>query len=534
MKEKLQLYKEKFNEFWKGRTLTQKSVMLGAIIGLIILIISVSVTASKPKMSPLYSNLSLQEVGQIKAELDTRGIKYNLGDSGTTVLVPQENVDSLKVDLAAQGIPTSGQIDYSFFSANTSWGMTNNEFDVIKLDAMQTELANLIKSIDGIDDAKVMINKPQESVFLNDTQAASASIVLNTGYGFKFQENQIKSLYHLVSKSVPNLPTDNIVIMNQNFEYFDLENPNSVAGSSGSYESQQKIKENIERDIQRRVQQMLGLMVGRDNVIVSVTADVDFTKENRQEQLVVPADEEANEGLPVSVERITETYTGNPPVTPEGEVGTGEGDIPNYDATNGNGDGNYELKKETINNEFNRIQKNIVESPYKLRDLGIQVAVDQNKQQVDDNGDPLKLTAEEQATVEESIKSILSSIVKTSIDKEYGAVAPEEKIAVEFQEFNGKPQFSGGSASPNIPIWMYIIGGLLVAVIGVLVWMNMRKKKANEEEIDEYIEQTPVSVPEIENGQETELSLRRKQLEKMAKSKPEDFAKLLRTWIADD
>lgn len=533
MREKLQLYKEKFSEFWTGRTLAQKSILLGAIIGLFILIIGVSIFASKPKMEPLYSNLSLQEVGQITAELDSRGIKHELSDGGRTVLVPQENVDSLKVGLASQGLPNSGNIDYSFFSDNTSWGMTDNEFDVIKLDAMQTELSNLIKGIQGIEDAKVMINKPEESIFVGEeSKAASASVVINTPYGVNLEENQINSLYHLVSKSVPNLPTDNIVIMNQNFEYFDLKKPNSQASNMGTYEQQQTIRNNIERDIQRRVQQMLGMMVGQDKVIVSVTADVDFTKENRQENLVSPAAPEGNEGLPVSVERITETYSGNPPVG--GVTGTGDGDVPNYDAAEENGDGEYEMERETINNEYNRIQKSIVESPYKLRDLGIQVAVDENKNGTDEEGNTLQLTAEEQQTVEDSIQSILSSIVQTSIDKQYGPVDPTNKIAVEFQEFNGKPQFPT-SSTPVIPVWMYAVGGVLLLIIGALIWMLLRRKKSEEVQ-EEYMEQhsASVSVPDIDEEQETEESLRRKQLERMAKDKPEEFAKLLRTWIAED
>ena len=138
-------------------------------------------------------------------------------------MVPKEQVDTLKVELAAEGIPNSGSIDYSFFSQNAGFGMTDNEFNVLKLDAMQTELADLMKRIDGVQDAKVMINLPEEQIFLNDDdQQASASIVLNTKPGFTFDQKQIKSLYHLVSKSVPNLPTENIVIMNQYFEYFDL------------------------------------------------------------------------------------------------------------------------------------------------------------------------------------------------------------------------------------------------------------------------------------------------------------------------
>ncbi|MYL33139.1 flagellar basal body M-ring protein FliF [Pontibacillus yanchengensis] len=530
MREKLQLYIEKVTTFWKSRTLAQKSVMIGAIIGLFVLIIGVSAFASNTKMVPLYSNLSLQEVGQIKEELDTRNIKYEISNGGQSVLVPQEQVDSLLVDLAAQGLPNSGNIDYSFFSANTSWGMTDNEFDVIKLDAMQTELATLISSIDGIRDAKVMINKPKESVFVGEQQQqASASVVIQKEGGYDIDQNKVKSLYNLVSKSVPNLSTDNIVITDQSFTYYDLENEGNMA-SGNTYEYQQGIKKDIERDIQQRVQKMLGMMIGRNKVVVSVTADVDFTKENRTENLVQPSSADGEEGLPVSVERITETYTGNPPVG--GTPGTGEEDVPNYDTAEGEGDGSYEMMKETINNEYNRIQRNIVESPYKLRDLGIQVAVDNSKAQTENTESAESLSTQEQNTVSESVTSILSSIVETSISDEYGEVEPSNKISVVFEEFNGQPQFEGES-KPVIPTWLYAIGGVMLVIIATLIWMLAKgnKKKAVKEE---YVAEAPVSVPDIEEEQETEASLRRKQLERMAKDKPEDFAKLLRSWIAED
>ncbi|MFB4475953.1 flagellar M-ring protein FliF, partial [Oceanobacillus caeni] len=128
---------------------------------------------------------------QIKTELDSRSIPYELSNGGTTISVPEEQGDSLLVELAGQGIPNSGNIDYSFFSEKSSWGITDNEFDIMKLDAMQTELANLMKSIEGINDAKVMINIPKEPIFASDTVGeASASIVLNTKPGYQFQGNQ--------------------------------------------------------------------------------------------------------------------------------------------------------------------------------------------------------------------------------------------------------------------------------------------------------------------------------------------------------
>src|SRR5699024_11323233 len=70
--------------------------------------------------------------------------------------------------------------------------------------------------------------------------------------------------------------------MNQNFEYFDSVNTNGV---ENDFAVTQDIKKTVERDLQKRVQQMLSAVIGMDKVITSVTADIDFTAENRIEEL---------------------------------------------------------------------------------------------------------------------------------------------------------------------------------------------------------------------------------------------------------
>ncbi|MEC5422696.1 flagellar basal-body MS-ring/collar protein FliF [Virgibacillus sp. C22-A2] len=530
MKETIMNWKETTSAFWSKRSTSQKSIFIGSILIVILLIAGITFMTTNSKLVPLYNNLSLQEVGQIKTELDSRRIQYELEDGGTTITVPEQQVDSLLVDLAGQGIPNSGNIDYSFFSENASWGITDNEFSIMKLDAMQTELGNLMQGIEGIENAKVMINMPKDPVFVSEsTQEASASIVLSTQPGYQFQGNQIESLYHLVSKAVPNLPPDNIVIMNQFFEYFDR-NAHTAQGTQDAHSYQQSVKKDVERDIQRRLQQMLGAMVGMENVIVSVTSDVDFTQENRIEELVEPVDLENMEGLPVSIETIHETYSGNPVIG--GIEGTGEGDIANYPgAVEGEG-GEYELVKETINNEFNRIRKEIVESPYKVRDLGIQVAVNNV---IDSTEDGIQyLTQQDENAVEAGIASILNSIVGTSIDKEYGEVIPEEKISIVFQEFAGDTAIPEQPA-PVIPLWMYIAGAVLLIIIITLVVLLIRNRNEEEEIVEETITaQTTTEVPDMPDNEQSESVIRRKQLEKIAKDKPEDFAKLLRSWIGED
>ena len=515
--------------FWKSRTKMQRGTMIGSVIAVILFAAIITFFLTRTNFVPLYSDVSPSEVGRIKETLDAQGVENQIAPGGTSILVPEDQVDSLLVQLAAEGFPESGMIDYSFFSQNAGFGMTDNEFNVLKLASTQTELANLIKGIKGVKDAKVMISLPEEGVFLsqsNDT--ASASIVLNTEPGYQFTNVQIQALYNLVSKSVPNLSTEDIVITNQYFEYFDLQTAN--ANSNGSNVGDQiAIKKTVERDLQRQVQTMLSTLMGQDKVVVSVTTDIDFKQENREENLVEPVDEENMSGIQLSAQRISETFTGTNPVaggTPQAEDATD--DFTNY-AEGSNANGDYERIEDTINNEVNRIRKEIVESPYKIRDIGIQVMVEPP-------------TPDDRASmpegVEDDIEQILATIIQTSIDGgEVGELTEEqlqEKIVVSVQPFNGKAT-TATTSSPTIPWWIYVVGGILLAAIILLVIFIIRSRRKEEEEfliLEEQREE--LKIDDINDEKETEASLRRKQLEKMAKDKPEDFAKLLRTWIAED
>lgn len=532
MKENWNKFKNQIVTLWQKSSNKQK-VIYGIGISVILMIIgTIAFMTSNTKYVALpYTNLSLEEVGQVKEELDIRNVDYVIENEGKTIKVPEEESEQLLIDLAGQGIPRSGNIDYSFFSENASWGITDNEFNMMKLDAMQTELANLIKGIDGIEDANVMITLPEESVFVSDAvEEASASIVLQTDLGFEFKGNQIETLHHLVSSAIPNLPTENIAIMNQYFEYFDAEATN-VAGND--YEFQQGVKKDIERDIQTRLQQMLGTMLGNDQVVVSVTADIDFTIENRVEELVEPVDVDNMEGIPLSIENIHETFEGNQVVG--GVVGTGEEDVPNYPAGEGNEDGDYELVKETINYELNHIHREIAETPYKIRDLGIQVVVDNVLEENDDN--IVLLSQQEQGTVEEGITSILNSMITTSIDKDYGEIDPDEKVSIVFQPFNGSNSAEIESDPAGIPTWVYVVGSILIIIIIILLVLFIRNRRDTEQDmVSEEIEteMNAMEIPTISDLPKDETDVQKEQVEKMAKEKPEDFAKLLRSWISED
>ncbi|MBM7094170.1 flagellar M-ring protein FliF [Bacillus sp. H-16] len=529
MNETLTTYKQKTVELWQSRTSRQKGLLVGSVIFVILMILLLVWFGSRTYYVPLYTNLTAQETGEIKATLDARGIDSEVGQDGSTIRVPESVVDDLKVELAAEGLPRSGSIDYSSFQENMGFGTTDKEFNVLERGLMQTELEKLIRSVDGVQGAQVMITLPEESIWLADEQGtASASIVMSLAPGSSMDQNKVKSLYHLVSKSIPNLPVENIVIMDQMFNHFEYQDQSTIDTTLSVYEQHRSIQRDIERDIQRQLQQMLGTMMGADKVLVTVSTDIDFTKENREEHLVTPVDEENMEGIAVSVERITETYTGDN-AEEGGIAGTGEEDIPGFPAVAGSGSGDYELIEERINNDVNRITREIVESPYQVMDIGIQVMVEPP--------DPEDMASLPQERMDD-IQQVLTQVVRTSISNDVLAGWDDtdinERVFVSAQPFNGKQTFADDTAqSSNLG---YVLAGGLGFVVLVLLFLLLRKpKRETEEEEREIQQETAVfDIPDVNTERDSEEKARRRQLEKMAREKPEEFSKLVRTWLSED
>lgn len=546
MKEKLLVFKTKMSESWTSFSpVTKWSVIGSFFITLMILGIFVFFS-NQSNFSVLYSDLTAAEAGEIKTAIEEQAIPVEVSADGKTISVPEEHLANLKVSLAAEGIPKNGNVNYGTFSENMGLGMTDRHFDVVERDAMQNELAYLIEQIDGVTEANVMITLPKENIWITDEeQTSTASIVVQGDSTLQLDQKQINGLYHLISKSVPSLPPEQIVIMDQNGQVFEVQDANQADTNLSVYQQHREIQKGIEQDIQRELQQMLGLLLGQDKVVVSVMTNIDFTKEKREEQLVEPVDVENNEGLDISVERIVETYSSEGTVI-EDAAGTGETEVANYPGVDGAGNSESERTEERINSEVNRINRQIEKSPYVVDDITINVGVEPP---IPDN--PASLTQENIA----DISNLLKNAVSTSLSmNEFQAtdVELEDRISVFATEFQGRPAVE--DEKPEVTFFagipnnlLLVIGAAIVLVIVIIVaLLFLRRKKKGDIEEEEYsfegfeqaLAKSNLLEPEEEEIDLSEFSNRsnpkRKTIEKLAKGRPEDFTKLLRSWMADD
>lgn len=546
MKEKMLVYKNKLKESWGSFSSKTKWSIGGTFLVTLLLLFVFVFLSSRTSFASLYTGLSPSEAGEIKTAIEEQGIPVEVSLDGKAISVPSEEVANLKVSLAAEGIPKSGNVNYSIFSENMGLGMTDRHFDVVERDAMQNELADLIKQIDGVNEANVMITLPKENVWITDEeQVATASVVVKGAPTFQLDQKQVNGLYHLISKSVPNLPPDQIVIMDQNGQVFEIQEENQLDTTLSVYQQQREIRKDIERDIQRELQQMLGLTLGQDKVVVSVMASIDFTKEKREENLVEPVNKETNEGIDISVERIVESYSSEG-VAITDTTGTGETEIANYPGVDGTGNSESDRTEERINREVNRINRQIEMSPYVIDDITINVGVEPPNPEI-----PESLTPE----IIDDISNLLKNAVSTSLSMNGAQVTEEgldDRISVFATEFQGKPLLADVEPEDSLLSMNNISNQLLLIIIAVLIllvifgiilfMLRRRKRESMEEELAyEMFEQPILNVREEEVEEEMDLSEfnaksnpKRKTIEKLATGRPEDFAKLLRSWMADE
>src|SRR5690554_1626846 len=97
-------YTEAFQQFFGPLSPAQRAIFIGLVVVLIGAMGGLLYWAQQEDNTLLFGSLQPDSASDIVAELDSRGVKYELQNGGTAIYVPNDQVHELRLQLA----PLSG------------------------------------------------------------------------------------------------------------------------------------------------------------------------------------------------------------------------------------------------------------------------------------------------------------------------------------------------------------------------------------------------------------------------------------------
>ena len=233
------------------------------------------VLINMPSYRPLMLNMSEADQQTAIEALRTSEFKPVLDPSTGQITVPSNKYHEARIFLASKGLPKTGNMGID--SLKDQSAMTTSQFmeQVRYTAAMEQELARTIMQIDSIQQARVHLAMPKQSVFVRDRTPPKASVIITPHSGRSVSQNQVQALVHLVASSVPLMTPENVAVVDNQGK---LITDSSNAAALGLTSAQSNHKQKMEDVYRQRVMQILSPIVGDNNVRSQVNMALDFTQ----------------------------------------------------------------------------------------------------------------------------------------------------------------------------------------------------------------------------------------------------------------
>lgn len=195
----------------RGLTVSQR-LAIAACGALVVVALSWMVNwAGSPVMVPLLDQpMSQEEVTPIQQRLDAMGVKYTM--SGQTMLVPAADEYHVRAQLAqSQVLPRDTSLGFTrLIEKNSSPWQDMSEKDWLRSIALGNELARTLCEFDGIEDAKVFIDKRAKRTIGQPPVVPTASVFVKPAAGVKLGEERVYAMAQMVAAAVGGLDPNKV------------------------------------------------------------------------------------------------------------------------------------------------------------------------------------------------------------------------------------------------------------------------------------------------------------------------------------
>jgi flagellar M-ring protein FliF len=342
-------------------------IIMGVTIGVTLALMTMSFRIGTADKTLLYSGLELKEASEISTRLDQMGISYSVGAGGSTILVPRKKVDTVRMALAGENLPSAGSMGYEIFDKTGAMGQTSFAQNMAQLRALQGELERTIISLDGVSAARVLLVLPKRRLFERDAQQAKASVVI------RLQSNiigvtQTQAIRQLVASAVPGLKAGAVTVADEAGRVLARQDEDGHEGVASAGQ-----RPMVEMALSRKITNMLAPITGPSGVQVQISADLDLDRITESSTTYDP------EGRVVISSDTSEESSDKTEGETSAAVSVGA-NVPNKDDSSGSDAGNSNAisskTSEILNYGNSKTERTIVRSSGAVKRLSVAVVVD--------------------------------------------------------------------------------------------------------------------------------------------------------------
>ena len=265
-------------------SLRQKVTMV--VVGLLVAAAMVGFVRWRKEsdFKPLYTGLAAEDSAAVVQKLKEGGAEYRLSETGAVISVPSAKLAELRLEMAAAGLPKTGRIGFEIFD-KANLGATEFVEHVNYRRALEGELERSVAALAEVEQARVHVTFPKDSVFLESREPAKASVMVKLKPGAHLSPRNVTAIAHLVGSAVEGLSPEAVSVLDMQGNLLSQPVPSAEEAAS---EAALDYRQKLEHTLVQKINATLDPLLGHERYRAGVSVDCDITSGEQSEETVDP------------------------------------------------------------------------------------------------------------------------------------------------------------------------------------------------------------------------------------------------------
>ena len=315
---------------------------------------------------PLYSSLAPEDARGGGGETARERNRISLVGERLRHPGAAARVAELRLQMAAAGLPKSGHVGFELFD-KTTFGMSDFTEQVNYHRALEGELERSIILLAAVEQARVAITFPKDSLFLDTRQPAKASVLVKLRPGMQLSRQNVAAICQLVASAVDGLLPEAVSVVDTRGDLLNralkAASPDDPQPSEEALEYQQK----LERDLLAKINHTLEPLLGANNFRATALVECDFSSADQSEETYDPT-----KSVIVNSQKTEDTSVG---ATASGVPGT-PSTLPRPTSRPGVGGNSVTRRTENISYQTSHTVRHVREPEGAIKRMSVSLLVD--------------------------------------------------------------------------------------------------------------------------------------------------------------